>query len=926
MTVPIKAPAPQLATQKKTTNEETLSEEDAQLKGNLEMLVERLCEPNHALHQAALESLCTIMRSSTTSMTAVPKPLKFLRIHVHRLVRAYEAMPADSTKQFMADVLSVLHMTQAADEHEKATPFVRNAVLNFRLAASDGARPAAFWGHEYVKHLAMEVAAEFAAQSESDAPCETTIATLKTVALRQIVPFFMEHASEADACDLLYEIGQLDALLALVNEANFGRICRYLSSCIAYEPFPENVAVARVVFDVYSRMGRLCDALIVAVWLHDATRVEAAFELANAQPDAELLHRQFCHILARCGGFASERIFARISADCGAVLRGASFPSSFLHAAAEFELAEPRSPDDVFKAWLDARNTDAADSPKVVTAAAVVNGVVNWAFGRDKFLLNAAADPAVSNAWIYRGTDEAVLCAVASIGCILAGNVEEGLAALDPYLTADASTQPWVRAGALFAVGLLAAPGVRHESEPALALLSDTLTAADRSSFVLKESAILGLLAAYVGTNSVALVDLLTPLLTDTSVPLSTAALAAVALGASWVGSCNGDITSSVLQMLMERQSEFSSVASAAVWASFMALALGLLFLGGQEAADAAVEASRVLPPALSAACSTLICVCAYAGTGNVIEIQKLLHVISRPAAKCAESETDAKLADDDEAISAMLDQTFAVVGISLIALGEHIGSEMAFRIFNHVMFYGGPAVRKAVPLALALSYASNPSVAVIDVLAKYSHDSTKEVAVNAIVALGIVGCGTANARIASLLRGLACFYYKDAALLSIVKMSQGILHAARGIVSASPLLFERRILCRSSVAVLLTVFVALAVDAEQTVLGRYPHFVFLLTAAFKARIFTPIDAETLKPLACAVRVGTAVDVVGMAGNPKTLTGFQTQTTPVLLAAGERVELVPSAQPSDEKEALSPILEGEVILRTKVCRVFGDSK
>ena len=39
------------------------------------------------------------------------------------------------------------------------------------------------------------------------------------------------------------------------------------------------------------------------------------------------------------------------------------------------------------------------------------------------------------------------------------------------------------------------------------------------------------------------------------------------------------------------------------------------------------------------------------------------------------------------------------------------------------------------------------------------------------------------------------------------------------------------------------------------------------------------------------VRVGQAVDTVGMAGKPKRITGFQTHTTPVLLAAGDRAEL-----------------------------------
>ena len=48
---------------------------------------------------------------------------------------------------------------------------------------------------------------------------------------------------------------------------------------------------------------------------------------------------------------------------------------------------------------------------------------------------------------------------------------------------------------------------------------------------------------------------------------------------------------------------------------------------------------------------------------------------------------------------------------------------------------------------------------------------------------------------------------------------------------------------------------------------------------------------EHNKPISVPVRVGQAVDVVGQAGRPKTITGFQTHSTPVLLAAGDRAEL-----------------------------------
>uniref|UniRef100_A0A914PQA8 26S proteasome non-ATPase regulatory subunit RPN1 C-terminal domain-containing protein n=1 Tax=Panagrolaimus davidi TaxID=227884 RepID=A0A914PQA8_9BILA len=65
-----------------------------------------------------------------------------------------------------------------------------------------------------------------------------------------------------------------------------------------------------------------------------------------------------------------------------------------------------------------------------------------------------------------------------------------------------------------------------------------------------------------------------------------------------------------------------------------------------------------------------------------------------------------------------------------------------------------------------------------------------------------------------------------------------------------------------------------------------------------------------LKQINVPVRVGQAVDVVAQAGKPKTITGFQTHTTPVLLAYGERAELA-----TDEYIACTPFLEGLVILK-----------
>jgi 26S proteasome regulatory subunit N1 len=56
--------------------------------------------------------------------------------------------------------------------------------------------------------------------------------------------------------------------------------------------------------------------------------------------------------------------------------------------------------------------------------------------------------------------------------------------------------------------------------------------------------------------------------------------------------------------------------------------------------------------------------------------------------------------------------------------------------------------------------------------------------------------------------------------------------------------------------------------------------------------------------------VGTAVDIVGQTGNPRTITGFQTHNAPVLLSSGDRCELS-----TEEFTALTDLLEDIVIIK-----------
>ncbi len=80
--------------------------------------------------------------------------------------------------------------------------------------------------------------------------------------------------------------------------------------------------------------------------------------------------------------------------------------------------------------------------------------------------------------------------------------------------------------------------------------------------------------------------ELLVPLVTDTDVKIDVAGFAALSLGLVFTSTCNGDAIEAIIQALIMRgELELSSP-----FAKFLALGLGLLFLGRQEAVEPTVE------------------------------------------------------------------------------------------------------------------------------------------------------------------------------------------------------------------------------------------------------------------------------------------------------------------------------------------------
>lgn len=914
------------ATKKDKKDEEELSEEDEKLKNDLDLLVERLTESNSSLYAQSLDQLKEFISSSTSSMTAVPKPLKFLHPHYETLTQAYDKWSDSKLKSQFADILSVLSMTHSdTGDHD---------ALKFRILSKETDYEK--WGHEYIRHLALEIGEASAEILEEEAEEEVTAKfdgkDLKQITLK-IVPYFLKHNQEADAIDLLLETDNISELPQFVDKEIYGRVGLYLVSCVPLLPPPDDLEFLQTAYSIYLEHGELTQALALAIRIDNDELIEAVF---NATSDLSV-KKQLALILSKQNSsFKND--------DVQDLIYNGKLSEKFHYLAKELNLLDPKVPEDVYKSHLENSRAESSsiDSAKQNLAASFVNSFLNLGYGTDKLLTD-------DDKWIFKTKGDGMLSTTASIGSIHQWDID-GLQHLDKYLY---STEDEIKAGALLGMGLVGS-GVHDEVEPVLLLLQDYVT---NSNKTLSTSAILGLALSFSGSQNEDLLNLLLPLVSDVEVPIEVSALSALALGHAFVGTCNGDITSTILQTLLER--DFEQLKSK--WIKFLALGLGLLFIGKAEQVDDVLETIQAIEHPIVKSLEVLTRISAYAGTGNVLEIQRLFEILTPKGPEPEEKEeteedkseekpkTDAdgdeELAEAPAALDASADMAstneaepkkeevkeaeedeeededdeetknkkkdddslaYAVLGIATIALGEDIGKAMSLRHYGHILDYGSDSVRRAVPLGIGLLSASHPQVNIIESLSRMSHDTDIDVAINAIYAMGLIGSGTNNARLAQLFRQLAS-YHKNPNALFTTRIAQGLTHLGKGTLTLNPFTTEGRILSKVTLASLLTVAVGFL---EPSFILEHHYLLFFLNSAARPRTLITVD-EDLNEIQVTVRVGKAVDVVGQAGNPKTITGWVTQTTPVLLGDGEKAEL----EENSEYIALSSFLEGIVILR-----------
>ncbi|RWR80577.1 26S proteasome non-ATPase regulatory subunit 2 A [Cinnamomum micranthum f. kanehirae] len=818
------------------------------MKHRLKLYLERIEDLNPDVQKLAIESLRQEICTLTSSMSTVPKPLKLLHPHYGTLKSCYEVMADSELKKYLADILSVVAWTICAKGEQEC--------LKYRLLGSEG--DIGSWGHGYVRNLADEISEEFEKPEIEVSP----ISDLMTL-VGQIVAFLMKSNAEPEAVDFLIKVRCLEMLLDHVESTNYKRTCLHLASATRYL----NVDVLDIACTICEIFGDYTSALRFILFQDDAEKLKEMF----TSFEDPLQKKQCCYILARQGvtlelddEMVPNENDRKVSQD---IINNVKLSEGYLTLARDIDCMEPKSHKEICNVHLafDCRST--ADIASMHVAATFMNAFVNAGFGQDKLMTSGSES---TRSWLFRNKKHRKTSVAASLGLILLWDVDVGLAQIDKYFD---SNDNHVIAGALLAVGIITC-GIKDDSDPFLDLLANYIKEEDAS---IRIGAIMGLGLAYAGSQNGRIHSLLSPILEDLTAPLDVLAFTAISLGLVFVGSGNRKVANSIMSSITMDRSE-AELSNPLI--RFLPLGVGLVYLGKKDSFEETAQSTNAFHKKLRKCFYLTLLSLAYAGTRDVEKVQNLLAYFVALTKDGGDTH-----------------QGTAVIGIALVAMAEEVGLDMAIQSLKGLLKYEEQNIRRAVPLSLALLCISNPKVNVMDTLSGLSHDTDSEVAMCAIISLGLIGAGTNNSQIASMLQGLAKYYSKEGNLLFCVRIAQGLLHLGKGLLTLSPYHSNHLLLSPTILAGIITMLCA-CLDMKSIILGDYPYVLYFLVLAMQPRMLMTLD-ENLEPLAVPVRVGQPV---------------WTYSTPVVLAA-ECAELSTENISDCRYIPLSPVLEGFVILK-----------
>ena len=286
----------------------------------------------------------------------------------------------------------------------------------------------------------------------------------------------------------------------------------------------------RTTFDIFRKFKRYPEAMRVAQKMNN---MELIGELMTECKDAVTL-KQLAFMLAR-----QRNPYESEDADLQGIISNQKLTEHFKSLARDLDVMEPKHPSAIYKSHLEERRfqDDGINSAKKNLAMTYVNAFVNAAFGKDKLILEQEN----SEDWVFKCKDDGQTAAAASLGLLLLWDMDEGLAQIDKYME---RSENHIVAGSFMALGLVNS-GVTNEVDPVFAILVEKLETCRETE--LKIGALMGLSFTYAGSARADLLEAISPIILDPDNSTQLQAVASLAIGLIYVGTCDEDAANSIL-------------------------------------------------------------------------------------------------------------------------------------------------------------------------------------------------------------------------------------------------------------------------------------------------------------------------------------------------------------------------------------------
>ncbi|KAK8799616.1 hypothetical protein WA158_006164 [Blastocystis sp. Blastoise] len=672
------------------------------------------------------------------------------------------------------------------------------------------------------------------------------------------------HNLEVQCADYLIENKSIDMLpqLSALEKDNIPKICPYLLRISSFIDDSETKEqLYEITYELYIKYKFYYEAMIVALKIDSDEKISQIFEFCKDP----LMIKQLCILLSRQHYYAFHR------EEYESLLRNYNLSSIYQTVAEELGVKEAKTPKEIYK----------FEPPNGYTISyegdCYVNAIINAGHCKDRFSMDVAGE---TMSGIPAGKDLKTIDlfeAAAGLGAIYMWNIYDGLNVLSPLLH---SSSAYTAIGAILGVGICSSQVYIEDEDLPLNLLYSflkTVPEANAKDIDIDKycSSLLAIGLAYAGTQREDIKDLVISSLEHSSDTVIMCSMLCIAL--LYVGHPEIEVVSSLLQTaggLTETQMK-------APLGIMAGLALALVFMNSRNQYEdlfLPLITAFDLPPLYLSYVSICVRSMCYFGTGDMNIIQEFLIILSDMIPK----EEDA------------LAQKACVFGLVFLCMGEPLSTKMVYRQLELLITLSSPPVKNIVPLAYALLSPSSPNPSLMDIIIRKTAGIDREKplpeAKPALFALGLMGAGTNAAKISNHLRNLMTVYTNKRIDIKYIKRIMGMVYLGKGLLSLSPIHTDRQLLCPTSLACLL-----LPIFYQLCTIGTVPLYesmfsYMMLGAAYPSCV--ALFDENDKVVKSLVRVGQAVDITGVAGNPRPISGFQTNEAPLLMNSDERAIIV----------------------------------